>query len=1021
MPNKGLIRFFAILFAIVSIYQLTYTYITNSVEDNADEYAERVISKEGASSELTKDDAIDRYLDSVSSKEVWGGYTTYATAKEQELKKGLDLKGGINVILQISVKDLLIGMADGSTDADFREALNAADERVKDGQDSYFNYFLEEFSAKGGQLASPDIFANQEMEGRIEFDMTNDQVEPVLREELNEYMTSAFDVLRKRIDKFGTTQPNIQQLGETGRILIEMPGEKDVRRIRDILTKAAQLEFWHVYQANEIGNYLLAADTYWANKLAAENGTADDDLIEDVAIVQDSTQTIDEDSDLSDLLNDETIDDEITADEEDNVIGNDENPILSRLLAPGRADGPILGTFRAQDRELLNNYLNDAQARANLDAEQRNVKFAWGLPVLNNELGYELIDLYAIKGNSQGEPPLSGGVITNASQEYDQFAKPVVSMNMNGEGSKIWEDMTTEAFNNGSQIAVVLDNTVYSAPGITNGPISGGRSQISGSFTVEEAKDLATVLRAGKLPAKAEIIQSDVIGPSLGQEAIDSGLISFALALVLVLIWMIFYYGRAGFYADIALLVNILFIFGALASLKAVLTLPGIAGIVLTIGISVDANVLIFERIREELAKGKTQGESIRDGFNNALSSILDANITTFLTAVILYIFGTGPIQGFATTLMIGILTSLFTAIFITRLFVDGYTKNGKALAFATGVTKNWFRNVNIDFLRKRKIAYIISGALVLASIASLGINKLNLGIDFTGGRTSIVRFAEPVDATEISTALSSPEIFGSAEAKTYGSDNQLKISTKYGIDKEDSEVSQEIEDKLYATLKPYLPADMSQEQFADVSIEDKEYGVMSTFQVGATIADDILRGSLYAILGSLVVVFLYILIRFRKWQFSLGAVAAVFHDVVIVLGIFSAAYQFLPFSMEVDQAFIAAILTVIGYSLNDTVVVFDRIREFMNERLGTSFSVTVNSAISSTISRTLNTSLTTLIVLLAIFIFGGESIRGFMFALIVGVVVGTYSSVFIATPIMYDSLKNADHKIAENKTADQE
>jgi SecD/SecF fusion protein len=1017
MQNKGLIRFFAIIFAIVSIYQLTYTFITNKIESDADDYAERVVEADGPDASGLMDDARKRYLDSISGEDVWGGYTTYATAKEQELKKGLDLKGGINVILQISVKDLLIGMADGSTDADFREALNAADERVKDGQDSYFNYFLEEFNSKeGASLASPDIFANQEMEGRIEFDMTNAQVEPVLREELNEYMTSAFDVLRKRIDKFGTTQPNIQQLGETGRILIELPGEKDVKRIKDILTKAAQLEFWHVYQAGEIASYLVEADTYWANKLAAENGSTSE-VAEDTAIAVDSTQTIDEDTDLADLLNDETIDDEAIADEEEDiVIGNDENPILSRMLAPGRANQPMVGTFRAQDKELLESYLNDAQARANLDPEQRNVRFAWGLPVLNEELGYELIDLYAIKGNNQGEAPLSGGVITNASQEYDQFAKPVVSMTMNGEGAKIWEDMTTEAYNNGTSIAVVLDNTVYSAPGINNGPISGGRSQISGQFTVEEAKDLATVLRAGKLPAKAEIIQSDVIGPSLGQEAIDSGLISFALALVLVLIWMVFYYGKAGFFADIALLVNILFIFGALASIKAVLTLPGIAGIVLTIGISVDANVLIFERIREELAKGKAQADAIRDGFNNALSSILDANITTFLTAVILYIFGTGPIQGFATTLMIGILTSLFTAIFITRLLVDSSVSKGKTLAFATGVTKNWFRNVNIDFLRKRKVAYIISGLLIVASIGSLAVNKLNLGIDFTGGRTSIVRFEEPVNATEITEALSSPEVFGSAEAKTYGSDNQLKISTKYGIDRDDSEVSQEIEDKLYLTLQQYLPEGMTQEQFADVSIEDKQYGVMSTFQVGATIADDILTGSLYAILGSLVVVFLYILLRFRKWQFSIGAVAAVFHDVVIVLGIFSALYKFLPFNMEIDQAFIAAILTVIGYSLNDTVVVFDRIREFINERVGTSFPVTVNSAISSTISRTLNTSLTTLIVLLAIFIFGGESIRGFMFALIVGVIVGTYSSVFIATPIMYDSSKNAEHKLRDKK-----
>jgi SecD/SecF fusion protein len=1021
MQNKGLIKFFAIIFAVVSIYQLGYTFITNSVESDADAYADRMVVVGEDNESVLKEEARKKYLDSVSTKDIWGGYTDYASAKGQELKKGLDLKGGINVILQISVKDLLIGMADDSNDANFRNALDSADERIKDGQDSYFNYFIEEFNnISDARLASPDIFANQEMADRINFDMSNDQVEPILRDELKEYMTSAFDVLRKRIDKFGTTQPNIQQLGDSGRILIELPGEKDVKRIKDILTKAAKLEFWHVYRGNDIAPYLVAANSYWATKLAATNTTVVDSTsaVEgDLAVATDSTQVDAVDEDLTDLLNNEDID---TIEEEvEVVIGNDENPIFSRILAAGNGTGPVVATFRESDKDLIDGYLNDAQSRANLTAEQRNVRFAWGLPVLNEELGFELSDLYAIRGNNQNEAPLSGGVITNAAQDYSQLAEVVVSMSMNGEGSKIWEEMTTEAYQNRTQIAVVLDNTVYSAPGITNGPISGGNSQISGDFTVDEAQDLATVLRAGKLPAKAEIIQSDVIGPSLGQEAIDSGLWSFGIALFLVLVWMIFYYGRAGIYADVALLVNLLFIFGALASLKAVLTLPGIAGIVLTIGISVDANVLIFERIKEELAKGKSQAESIKDGFNNALSSILDANITTFLTAAILYVFGTGPIQGFATTLMIGILTSLFTAIFITRLFVDGNVTNGKALIFATGITKNWFKNVHIDFLRKRKIAYIISGILISGSLASLFVNQLNLGIDFTGGRTSIVRFADPVSATQISKELSAEDVFGSAEAKTYGTDNQLKISTKYGIDREDSEVSQEIEDKLFNTLKPYLPKDLSQEEFADVSIENKQYGVMSTFQVGATIADDILSGSLYAIIGSLVVVFLYILLRFRKWQFSLGAVIAVFHDVTLVLGAFSLFYKWLPFNMEVDQAFIAAILTVIGYSLNDTVVVFDRIREFINERTGADFDVTVNTAINSTISRTLNTSLTTLIVLLSIFILGGESIRGFMLALIIGVIVGTYSSVFIATPVMFDTIKKLGGKIEPKSIAE--
>lgn len=1019
MQNKGLIRFFAIIFAIASIYQLTYTFITNKVESDADTYASSMVSEDAENAASLRSAAQKQYLDSVASKEVWGGFTNYSDAKGQELKKGLDLKGGINVILQVSVRDLLTGMADDSTDPAFNSALDAADERMKDGQDDYFNYFIEEFnSIEGAKLASPDIFANQEMQTRgIEFDMTNDQVEPILREELKDYMTSAFDVLRKRIDKFGTTQPNLQQLGQSGRILIELPGETDVKRIKDILTKAAQLEFWHVFKSQDIASYLTAANTYWATKLVAENEAAtEEEVTDDVAaqteVAKDSTA-----AGLGDLLNQDDATD--ASGDLTETANYDSNPIFGRIQ-PAQGQGGLM-SFKESDKDLIDSYLNDPQTRGKLSAEQRNVKFAWSLPFLEPTLGYEVVELYALKGNAQNEAPLSGGVITDASQQYGNSGLPVVSMSMNGEGAKIWEDMTAEAYQNQSQVSVVLDNTVYSAPSVTNGPISGGQTQISGNFSIDEAKDLATVLRAGKLPAKAEIIQSDVIGPSLGQEAIDSGLWSFAIALLLVLVWMVFYYGRAGVYADIALLVNLLFIFGALASLKAVLTLPGIAGIVLTIGISVDANVLIFERIREELAKGKSQADSIRDGFNNALSSILDANVTTFLTAVILYIFGTGPIQGFATTLMIGILTSLFTAIFITRLFVDGYVSNGKVIGFSTAITKKWFRNVNIDFLKRRKMAYILSAILILGSLASLAINRLNLGIDFTGGRTAIVGFAQDVSATEITKQLSADDIFGSAEAKTYGSDNQLKISTKYGIERDDSEVSQEIEDKLYQVLKPYLPADMTQAQFVDVSDENKQYGLRSSFQVGATIADDILTGSLYAILGSLIVVFLYILIRFRKWQFSLGAVAAVFHDVIIVLGAFSLLYKILPFNMEIDQAFIAAILTVIGYSLNDTVVVFDRIREFINERTNWDFPRTVNAAISSTISRTLNTSLTTLIVLFAIFLFGGESIKGFMLALIIGVVVGTYSSVFIATPVMYDTMNKSKGKLTPKELKEEE
>jgi SecD/SecF fusion protein len=598
-------------------------------------------------------------------------------------------------------------------------------------------------------------------------------------------------------------------------------------------------------------------------------------------------------------------------------------------------------------------------------------------------------------------PELSGAVITDARQIYDEFSKPAVSMDMNLKGAKIWEEMTGRAFNQGSQIAIVLDDIVYSAPGVTSGPISGGSSRITGDYNLSEAQDLANVLRAGKLPASADIVQADEVGPSLGQEAIDSGSKSFIIALTLVLIWMLFYYGRAGIFSDIALILNILLIFGILSGLGAVLTLPGIAGIVLTVGIAVDANVLIYERIREELVKNKGQKEAIQDGFSNALSSILDANITTGLTALILFVFGTGPIKGFATTLLIGILTSLFTAIFITRLLIDWYVNRGGKLIFSTRLTKGLFRNININFLKKRKISYVVSAMIIIGGLTSLFTTGLDEGIDFVGGRTYQVRFDQDVNAEEVKGAVNA--VFGSSEVKTIGSANQLKISTKYKIDENSAEADEEVQSKLFDAIKPFLPDGYTYKQFVDA---ENNVGKMYSGKVSPTIADDIKRSSVWAVLGSLIVVFLYILLRFKKWQFSLGAVAAVFHDVLIVLGIFSITWKFMPFSMEIDQAFIAAILTVIGYSLNDTVVVFDRIREFFNEHTSWEFDRTVNKALNSTLSRTLNTSLTTLVVLLAMFLFGADSLRGLLFALIVGVIVGTYSSVFIATPIMHDTTK---------------
>jgi len=994
MQNKGIIKLFAILFGLVSIYQLSFTFIANKVEDEAQAYANQKISEDREDYATLRDLEERRYLDSIGNEEVFAGIT-YNTAKAKELNKGLDLKGGINVILQISVKDILRELANGSQDPAFTQALERADELQRNGSGDYLELFFQAFEEnEDAKLASPDIFANQALSEEINFDTPNAQVKSVITRKVDESITSAFEVLRKRIDKFGVTQPNIQRLGNSGRILVELPGAKDVERVKGLLQSTAQLEFWDVYKGQELFPFLGQANEKLKTLVVEEKAEAQTD----------STEVSDDDS-IDDLL--ENAEEEETAEQ-------GENPIFDLIQATGQQGGPVIASFQIKDTATVGKYLRMPQVKALLPAEQRYAKFVWGKPMRDSEL----VDLYALKGNKTGEPDLSGSVITDATQTYDQLGRIVVSMNMNGKGAKKWEEMTTKAYQQGSQIAIVLDDVVYSAPGLSSGPISGGRSQISGDFTVAEGKDLANVLRAGKLPASADIVQSEIVGPSLGQEAIDSGINSFLIALLFVLAWMIFYYGKAGLFADVALAVNILFIFGILAGLGAVLTLPGIAGIVLTIGMSVDANVLIFERIKEELGKGKAQFEAIKDGFGNALSSILDANITTGLTGVILLIFGTGPIKGFATTLLIGIGTSLFTAIFITRVFIDGYGKNGKSLAFSTGATKNLFKNVNIKFIAKRKVAYVISGIAIVASLGSLLSVGLNQGVDFVGGRTYTVRFDQAVNPTEIENDLVAE--FGSAEAKTFGADNQLKITTKYKVEEEGTEVDNEISEKLYGVLQDYLPAGTSYDDFA-VANEDSEVGVMSSMKVGPTIADDIKEASYWAVIGSLIVVFLYILFRFRKWQFSLGAVAAVFHDVLIILGVFSATYSFMPFNMEINQAFIAAILTVVGYSLNDTVVVFDRIREYFNEYTDWPFNKTINSALNSTISRTVNTSLTTLIVLLAIFIFGGESIRGFMFALIIGVVVGTYSSLFIATPIMYDTAKKKSEDLLKRKEEEKE
>lgn len=990
MQNKGLVRLFAILFGIVSIYQLSFTFITNNVEKDAAIFATNKIEASQEDYVAKREVEEAKYLDSLGNQTVFDlglSSFTYNEVKERELNKGLDLKGGIDVTLQISVKDILKGLASGSKNPVFNKALADADEASKSSQADYIDLFFQKFeeNANGAvKLASPDIFANKTLSEEINFQMEDNVVKPIIRRKIDESIVSAFEVLRKRIDKFGVTQPNIQRLGTSGRILVELPGAKDVERVKNLLQSTAQLEFWETFKADEVASFLVTANERLKNLITPT----------ETPEIQETESEID--SLLSDVAQDSL------------EIANQVNPLFDLVVTGGFQGSPVIASFALKDTATVNSYLNRPEVKQLLPAPLQFAKFVWSKPAKDSEL----IELYALRSNRDETAPLSGSVVVDAMQTYDAGGNPAVSMQMNGKGAKIWEDLTGKAFKEQGNIAIVLDDIVYSAPGVSRGAISGGNSEISGNFTLNEAIDLANVLRAGKLPASAEIIQSAVIGPSLGQEAIDSGMMSFIIAMILVLLWMVFYYGRAGIFSDIALIFNIVLIFGVLAGLGAVLTLPGIAGIVLTIGISVDANVLIFERIKEEIAKGKGQKQAVSDGFGNALSSILDANITTGLTAFILLVFGTGPVKGFATTLLIGIATSLFTAIFVTRLFIEWYIGRKKTLNFSTSVTKNLFKGLNIKFLKKRKQAYIVSAIVVLVGLGSLFTQGLNQGVDFVGGRSYQVRFQDPVSTTEMAVDLNA--VFGSAQVKTFGDANQVKITTKYKVDIEGTEVDREIQQKLFTSLQKYLPDGTTYEDFIAGS-DDKKIGILKSIKVGPTIADDIKKGAFWAVLGSLAVVFLYILFRFRKLQFSLGAVTAVFHDVMVVLGIFSLTHKFMPFNMEIDQAFIAAILTVIGYSLNDTVVVFDRIREIVSEK-GWRAGKNVDLALNSTLSRTLNTSLTTLVVLLAIFIFGGESLRGFMFAMIVGIIVGTYSSVFIATPVMFDTLKRKDKGTAEKK-----
>lgn len=985
MQNKGLVKFFAILFALVSIYSLSFTFVANKVKEDAKNFAKGDPAKE------------IKYLDSIGKEKVFLDFFTYNEVKDKQINKGLDLEGGINVILQISVKDVLKQLSNNSKNPVFNKSLEDA-KRDQVGNQSYLDAFFVAFDKNSNgtvKLASPDIFANRNLQGQIDFNMTDDQVKKVLVKKIDESVESAFGVLRSRIDKFGVTQPNIVKLGQTGRILIELPGAKDVDRIKKLVSSKAELEFWETYKAEELMGFIDAANT----ALKATVKTSE------------KVETAKPADTLTKLLTDK--------DKDSTATKGSKGPIYDKIVGGG--GGPVLIVASTKDTAAINGYLNRPEIRNLLPADKRYAKFAWGKPnVLVDEKTKkesETVDLYALKGNRDNVAPMSGGVIVDARDTFDQMGKPAVSMQMNGAGARTWEELTGRAFTQKSFIAIALDNVVYSAPGVTSGPISGGRSEITGSFDIAETKDLANVLRAGKLPAAAEIIQSEVVGPSLGEIAIHAGLISSIVGFLIVCFWMVFYYGRAGWYANAALILNLLFLFGVMASFGFVLTLPGIAGIVLTLGTAVDANIIIYERAKEELRDGKTLADAVVTsyGWKGAMRSIIDANVTHVLTGTILYVFGTGLVQGFALTLLIGIVTSLFTSIFIARIFIDRDIANNKPLTFTTGVTKNWFTGFHYDFVGIKKWTYLFSSTVVVVSLVSIFfINGLDQGVDFVGGRTFQVKFEKPVEPTQVSEELS--KAFGTTvEAKVFGTEDQLKITTKYKIQEEGVEVDKEVNEKLYNSLKKYFNADQTYHKFTN-SYDGKKFGVLQSSKVGAAISADIKTNSFWAVIGAMLVVGLYLVISFRKWQYSLGALAAVFHDVIFVLGIYSLLYKYMPFHMEMDQHFIAAILTVIGYSMNDTVIVFDRIREFLAGNRKGHFKDVVNASINTTLSRTLNTSLTMIMVLLIMFVFGGDSIRGFIFAMLVGIIVGTYSSLFIATPVLVDTMGKSDIEDIEKR-----
>ncbi|MDD5914485.1 MAG: protein translocase subunit SecDF [Bacteroidales bacterium] len=1010
MQSKGWIRLVAILLAIASIWQLSFTAVTTIQEKKAEKFAEKAAVAAQNSADFAKVAIEDQayyldsirkdcnrvYIDSISNRKVFL-WNTYKECKTKEINLGLDLKGGMNVMLQVQLQDLVKALAGNNADPAFLKALSLAKERSVNSREDFITLFADAWKEVSGGQRLAKIFGTYEMKDRIKAESTDAEVIAVIREEAESAVANSFNVLRNRIDRFGVTQPSIQKLGNSGRILVELPGVKEPERVRKLLQGTASLEFWETFTNQEVAVYLAEANSKLAEILA--------DGEEEVAVEEPAADSSAAESVADTLLNAELASQETSKELE---AYRKANPLFA-VLTPSQTGDACIGFAAAIDTAKVNKYLKMPQIAEIFPAEFRAM---WTVHPSERLAADNIYELVAIKSTSKtGKAKLDGGVVTDARTVYEngQNGEPSVSMSMNAEGANIWARMTGD--NVGKQIAIVLDGMVYSYP-MVNGAITGGNSSITGHFTPEEANDLVNVLKSGKLPAPATIIQEQVVGPSLGARSIQAGMISFIIAFVLVLLYMIFFYKGAGVAADLALLCNVLLLFGVLVSFGAVLTLPGIAGLVLTMGMAVDANVIIYERIKEELAAGKGLSKAVADGYKNAYSAIIDGQVTTLLTGIVLFIFGSGPVQGFATTLIIGIITSVLTSIFITRLYFESRIAKGKKISFESNLTKNFLKNTSFDFIKARKVTYIVSGALILISLVSIFTKGFTYGVDFTGGRTYVVRFDQPVTAEQVREAAIA-EFDGAVEVKQFGGESQMKITTQYKNDEESSEVDAEVEAKLYNALIPFFEdKNMTIDQFK--STLDNPNGIISSDKVGPTIANDIKRDAIIAVILALFVIFAYIAVRFKGWTWGLGGVVSLAHTALIVIGFFSLFSGILPFNLDVDQTFIAAILTIIGYAINDNVVIFDRIREYRLMHPNADLKENTNLALNATLTRTVNTSVSTLVTMLAIAIFGGESIRGLAVALILGICIGTYASIFIGTPVMYDATIRSKAKAAD-------